>query len=86
MTGHNLPGWRMANRWAVPGTGNRRHLGHYFRAPHNANIKRAILCASGSLTGEKVPPSNYDDIHIAALYDRNWKRFRLHRWKDTAHA
>lgn len=83
----DLTGWRMANRRAVPGTG---HLGGryrtYLRTPRNISVKRGLLGAAGSLKGEKVPPNNWDDLHKQSICDRNWKRFRLHRWKESAHA
>lgn len=64
--------WRLANRWAVPHTG-RRSGGHYFRRP------RGKLQALAN-DARSVPPDSYDDIHIAALGSRNWKRHRKTQW------
>lgn len=80
------PRWTIANRWAVPGTGNRRRRrGRYYRRPRNISIKRALLSIFGTLKGICYPPNNYDDIARSSADDRNWKRFRKTRWNDEPH-
>lgn len=76
------PRWTLANRWAVPGTGC-RHRGRWYRSPHNIAVKRGLEAIFGTLKGVTYPPNNYDDIARACAYDRNWKRFRKTRWKET---
>lgn len=78
-----LPRWDLANANAVPGTG-RRTYGNGFRRPRNIGAKRSLLAVFGTLRGIAVPPSNWDDI--ARSQDRNWKRFRVTRWKEPKHA
>ncbi len=76
-------GWALANAFAIPGTG-RFGTGHYFRRPHNISVKRGLLAVFDHLKGVKVPPDNYDDLHVTARSDRNWKRFRKTRWKEQS--
>lgn len=74
--------WRLANQYAVPGTGV-RHTGHWLRSPRNASIKRSLLSVMDTLRGVSVPPNSYDDIARSSIYDRNWKRFRRTRWRPV---
>lgn len=74
--------WKLANATAIPGTGKRASFTRFFRRPRNGSIKRAIVAAGGSLRGETVPPSSWDDI--ARRPQRSWKEHRRYRWKDHA--
>lgn len=69
----DLRGWRLANAFAVPGTG-RRHPGSWLRSPRHVGVRRATdvgLCRASD-----VPPSDWDDIEVQANRSRNWKRHR----------
>ena len=72
----NSRGWRLANAWAVPRTGNTRRRGHQHRRPRHAGFFRALAGCVESFRGEKLPPTAWDDIHIAASYSKCWKRHR----------
>lgn len=74
-------GLQLANVFAVPRTGVKHH-GHYFRRPRNVSIKRALIAVFGGLRGVKFPPNAYDDIAIAAITDRTWKRHRRTQWRQ----
>lgn len=78
-----MRGLYLANAFAVPGTG-RSHHWHFFRAPRNASVKRALVAICGDLRGLKVPPNDHDDIHIAAIADRTWKRHRRTQWRQQS--
>src|SRR3954470_8394378 len=68
-----LHGWRLANRFAVPGTGKRGgHYGCRLRSPRNATIKRGLMAAGVDLRGAKIPPNRHDDLYRQAVNDRNW--------------
>ena len=73
------PRWTLANACAVPHTG-RKARGHWYRRPRNAATKRSLVAACGSLRGEKVPPSSWDDIPRRP--QRTWKEHRRYRWRD----
>ena len=75
------PRWTLANAGAVPGTGRHTLYKWFLRRPRNAATKRAIVGASGSMKGEKIPPSSWDDIKRRS--QRTWKEHRRYRWKDT---
>lgn len=75
----NARGWRIANVFAVPGTGRFRR-GHMFRRPRHAAVLRAL---GGNLRGEKLPPTDWDDINVGSFGDRCWKRHRAHRWHEA---
>lgn len=78
-----LHGWRLANRFAVPGTGQSGRSIKWLRGPRNIGVKKELLATVGTLKGQKFPPDNYDDIRRSTIYDRSWKRFRLTKWKEA---
>jgi hypothetical protein len=75
----------------IPGTGKRRRrYGVYYRHPKFASVHRAACalemdddCKEFRVKGRKIklPPTNWDDIPRASLYNRNWKKFRKTKWK-----
>lgn len=75
------PRWDLANFNAIPGTGRHTAYKNYLRSPRNIGVKRSLLSAFDTLRGVTVPPNNWDDI--PRQLERNWKSFRLTRWKNT---
>lgn len=62
----------------------------YFRAPRTMNEQRAAeahvvdgLKVRGRRKAHNLPDS-YDDIGVAAWFNRNWKRFRKTRWREAS--
>lgn len=79
------PRWDLANVNAIPGTGRRSAcIRDFLRRPRNIGAKRSLLAVFDTLRGVDVPPSNWDDIPRS--HERNWKKFRLTRWKEPKHA
>lgn len=73
-------GWRLANQRAVPFTGVRAH-GHWWRRPRHVAVLRAAV--DGGLRAGTVPPTDHDDLSIAALSSRNWKRHRRTQYRSA---
>lgn len=75
----------------IPGTGKRRRrYGVFYRHMKFIGTHRAACaleadedCKEFRVKGGKVklPPTNWDDIPRASLYNRNWKKFRKTQWK-----
>lgn len=75
--GHREMTWRMANQYAVPGTGKSvRGYCKWLRQPHHIGFERAMLGIVGSLRGVAVPPNSWDDEKRSSIRDRSWKRYR----------
>jgi len=71
----------------VPGTGRYRG-GHFYRRIRHANARRQAFWIAEE--GEVAPkparsfknlPDNWDDYHVSARKNRNWKRFRKTQYK-----
>lgn len=77
-----LRGYRLANAGAVPRTGRRHRRYCWIRRPRHIGILRTIAADGGHVHGENAPPTNYDDIAIAANRSRNWKRHRRTQWHE----
>lgn len=78
--------WGMAAPLAVPGTGHNRGAFRGMRRPRCIGIRRGFLASSGTLRGEKLPPTSWDDIWRSTFRDRSWKRHRRTRWHRIAAA
>lgn len=66
--------WRLANQYAIPGTGV-RHPGNWIRRPKGA-AAALRAAADGDMRPAAIPPDAWDDLPIQALRSRTWKRHR----------
>jgi len=73
----------------IPHTGKGRGWGSFYRVPKHLAAWREKYAFDADYRGEKIktrnkeklPPTAWDDIARASIYDRSWKRFRKTRWK-----
>lgn len=66
--------WRLANQYAIPGTGVMHH-GRWLRRPKGA-AAALRAAADGDMRPAAIPPDAWDDLPIQALRSRTWKRHR----------
>ena len=78
--------WGMAAPLAVPGTGHRTAYRRFLRRPRCLGVLRATVADLGTMRGEKVPPTAWDDLPRSIARDRSWKRHRRTRWHRIAAA
>lgn len=70
----------------VPHTGKSKSSHHYWRYMRTTQERRRNEADARDgdlyLNRRNKLPSVWDDRHVMARNNRNWKEFRLNRWKD----
>ena len=74
----------------IPHTSCRRSWGAWYRVPRHIAAWRDKYAFDIDYRGgkiktnskEKLPPTAWDDCIRASTYDRSWKKYRKHQWKE----
>jgi hypothetical protein len=55
----------------------------WFRRPRTRQEKQAAIGSPLRVRAKRksLTPTSWDDINVAARYDRSWKKYRKHQWR-----